>query len=55
MEKKYYNAPEIKFHQLKTKTSMLAGSSDGQGKSGEGDFDEELSKSCTPFFDEDEE
>ena len=54
MEKKFYNAPEVKFHQLMAKSTILAGS-DGQGKSGEGDFDEELSKSCTPFFDEDEE
>ena len=26
MEKKSYNAPEVKFHQLRTKSSMLAGS-----------------------------
>ena len=25
MEKKYYYAPEVKFHQLKAKAAMLAG------------------------------
>ena len=35
MEKKFYNAPEVKFHQLRTKSSMLqasgGGSSQGKG------------------------
>lgn len=30
MEKKYYYTPEVKFHQLKAKAAMLAGSS-GEG------------------------
>ena len=34
MEKKFYNAPEVKFHQLRTKSSMLqaSGGDSSQGK-----------------------
>ena len=34
MEKKFYNAPEVKFHQLMAKTSMLAGSGGGEDYNG---------------------
>ena len=37
MEKKSYNAPEVKFHQLMAKSTMLAGSSgNGDVNSGKG-------------------
>ena len=49
MEKKYYYAPEVKFHQLRIK-SMIALSEGGQGND-----DEDLSKAFGSFsFDEDE-
>ena len=43
MEKKFYNAPEVKFHQLRTKSSMLqasgGGSSQGKGNGNNNDDD----------------
>jgi hypothetical protein len=52
MEKKYYYAPEVKFHQLKAKAAMLAGSE----SEGEGPQDDTLeAKGFGSFsFDEDE-
>ena len=48
--KKYYYTPEVKFHQLRVRTSMLQNS-----KAYEGDKDEDLSKGFGSIsFDEDE-
>ena len=49
MKKNYYT-PEVKFHQLRVRTSMLQ-----ESKAYEGDEDEELSKGFGSIsFDEDE-
>ena len=43
MEKKFYNAPEVKFHQLMAKSTMLAGSegySQGKGDGGNNNDDD---------------
>jgi hypothetical protein len=50
MEKKNYYTPEVKFHQLMAKSSMLAGSEIG-GDGGDGD---PAAKGGMLFFDEDE-
>ena len=55
MEKKNYYTPEVKFHQLKAKTAMLAGSLEEGGEGGEG-TEGDLSKGFSSIsFDEDEE
>ena len=52
MKKNYYT-PEVRFYQLRSTASMLAGSSQEESKQGEND--EELSKGFGSFyFDEDE-
>ena len=57
MEKKYYNAPKVKVHQLMVKAAMLAGSNtdtestEEKGELGEGD----LAKSCSFFYDDEDE
>ena len=52
MEKRFYYSPEMKFHQLKVKSSMLAGS---LPESKQGGDDEDLAKGFGSFyFDEDE-
>ena len=52
MKKKNYYTPEIKFHQLKAKAAMLAGSLE---EGGGGEDNEELSKGFGSFsLDEDE-
>ena len=51
MEKRFYYSPEMKFHQLKAKAAMLAGSLQ---ESEQGENDEEPSKACSLFFEEDE-
>ena len=63
MEKKNYFAPEVKFHKLMAKSTMLAGSDGNEGKGsngGDDDFidfvgdDQELgAKRGTLNFDED--
>lgn len=58
MEKRFYYSPEMKFHQLKVKTSMLAGSpGDEETGSNQGDDNGNLddAKGFGSFtFDEDE-
>jgi len=49
MEKKYYYAPEVKFHQLKAKAAMLAGTTLDEGT--DPTFE---AKGGSLFFDEDE-
>ena len=49
MEKRFYYSPEMKFHQLKVKTSMLAGTTVDEGT--EPIFE---AKGGSLFFEEDE-
>jgi hypothetical protein len=49
MEKKYYNTPEVKFHQLRIKSMIAASDNPEQGE--EEDFE---AKGGMFFFDEDE-
>lgn len=55
MKKNYYYTPEVKFHQLKVRTSMLQSTAQEEvGNGGEG-TENDLSKGFGSFyFDEDE-
>ena len=55
MERKFYYAPEVKFHQLRVRTSMLESTGMGESTEGGEGTQDDLSKGFGSFsFDEDE-